>query len=726
MQRQDVIVRTVAQIPAVDSFHQSALKVKEKLRINALKILHFDERDEIVVKEAYHQVSQFIQGLSLNFGLTTNDILCALQDAHRASDEYYTMRHAQAWNTDFEIPTESIEADSALFKLCNYNFTEVCRRKQALLAHNRISKDRIVAIFGPNGERIPGVDAKDIQILMEFAVNGITPPTSPSFKPESHDVAPLRDRYIKLHHTINKLLYKLYQDGMMVFLTDHDAKRIPGIHLSPQHHADSKGKPEGRIIGDLSGQHSENFTPLNGSALDKDLLRDNIKLQWGEIHHPTVDLLVKMVLTAADKYGWDNIILWKKDLKGAFNLLNYNPEYCKLFAFPLTDNIVVIHLAGLFGWIGMPHAFQVLTRTLQALCRHIISGLCYWYVDDLMAVSHKSLYINDSTRVDVNVQHLLGQGSIAAAKSQHDRCLEFLGWDFNLDTRTITLCARNMNKLVHVLFSFDVVMKISISHIQRMASLISRASILSRHMRPYTHALHAVTSGYSQPHVQIKLNVLAQSDVMMWRAFVLLLIANPTKLSRSMESFRSHDAAYCIKYDASLTGLGVGIYHLHDSRLLTFAALQLPFHVTNESKRQNTMEFVAVVFGLLLAWRYRLRDFHYSLHGDSMSSLAWAREDRVNSLLARRANIIFTTISMHLNATLADTEHIPGKLNVIFDGLSRHVSPEDLGLDPTLMFSADTDDTIVQFITLCDPANELTDMSSHVKLLHTCTQLLLQ
>ena len=58
---------------------------------------------------------------------------------------------------------------------------------------------------------------------------------------------------------------------------------------------------------------------------------------------------------------------------------------------------VVIHLAGLFGWIGMHHAFQVLTRILQALCRHIISGLCYWCVDDLMAVSLAKLYINDST-----------------------------------------------------------------------------------------------------------------------------------------------------------------------------------------------------------------------------------------------------------------------------------------------------------------------------------------
>jgi hypothetical protein len=132
--------------------------------------------------------------------------------------------------------------------------------------------------------------------------------------------------------------------------------------------------------------------------------------------------------------------------------------------------------------------------------------------------------------------------------------------------------------------------------------------LISPH-EPYTHALHAITSGYSQPHIKIKLSVLAQSDVMMWRSFVLVLIANPVKLSRSMESFRPQPAEYCIKYDASLTGLGVGIYHIPDSRLITYAALELPFEVTNESKRQNTMEFVAVVFGLLLAWRHQVARF---------------------------------------------------------------------------------------------------------------------
>jgi len=110
------------------------------------------------------------------------------------------------------------------------------------------------------------------------------------------------------------------------------------------------------------------------------------------------------------------------------------------------------------------------------------------------------------------------------------------------------------------------------------------------------------------------------------------------------------------------------------------------------------MEFVAVVLGLLLAWRTKLNTFYYDLHSDNMSSLAWARSDRVNSKLARQANIIFTTISMHLNTQLADTEHIPGSMNIVFDGLSKNVSPEQLGLDPLLMYQTVADHTVNEFI----------------------------
>jgi hypothetical protein len=191
-----------------------------------------------------------------------------------------------------------------------------------------------------------------------------------------------------------------------------------------------------------------------------------------------------------------------------------------------------------------------------------------------------------------------------------------------------------------------------------------------------------------------------------------------------MKSFRHQTAQYIIKYDASLTGLGVGLYAVADMQLLTYAALQLPFNVENDSSNQNTVEFVAVVLRLLLAWRTKLNNFYYDLHGDNMSTLAWARSDRVNSLLARRANIIFTTISMHLDTQLAETEHIPVSMNIVFDGLSRNVPPEQLGLDPLLMYQTTSDHAVREFIQLCNPAIPITDMKSNTSLLQHCYRLL--
>lgn len=74
-------------------------------------------------------------------------------------------------------------------------------------------------------------------------------------------------------------------------------------------------------------------------------------------------------------------------------------------------------------------------------------------------------YQSDSDIVDANVQQLLGQGSIAAHKSLHAMQLEYLGWIFDLDTATITLCERNLHKLIHELFSFGTQDKLSIAHI---------------------------------------------------------------------------------------------------------------------------------------------------------------------------------------------------------------------------------------------------------------------
>jgi hypothetical protein len=79
--------------------------------------------------------------------------MSALRAAHTAADEYYTVRHALAWNTDFVFPAEAIEADSTLFRECGYDFAKMCQYKQSKLAHNRLSTERIYSIFGSTGTK---------------------------------------------------------------------------------------------------------------------------------------------------------------------------------------------------------------------------------------------------------------------------------------------------------------------------------------------------------------------------------------------------------------------------------------------------------------------------------------------------------------------------------------------------------------------------------------------
>jgi len=265
----------------------------------------------------------------------------------------------------------------------------MCKTKQDKLAGNRLSADRIIDIFGEAGTKIPGMILSDFRLPFDFATNGITPIVTGDFLPERINIPPLRARYVTLKHTINSLLFERLGKGTKIIMETEQAKTVKGVHFSPKENQKAETCRDSMIHLSLPSME-----PL------KAMLCELIATTWGEIRHPSIVQLVLMILHAADTHGWKEMVLWKKDLKGAFNLLNYNPAYCRLFAFPLSDDITMIHLAGLFGLIGMPHAFQVLTRSLQALCSYIISGWYSWYVDDLMAVSSISTCVTDSAQVE--------------------------------------------------------------------------------------------------------------------------------------------------------------------------------------------------------------------------------------------------------------------------------------------------------------------------------------
>ena len=156
----------------------------------------------------------------------------------------------------------------------------------------------------------------------------------------------------------------------MLLPTDR-VEQIVDVHFSYQHWATKANKACGRSICDTSNDDDASQCPLNGKGeAGREEQRRLLKKQWGKIVHPTLTDLVLMVPEAIDKYGGaHNVELWKMDLAGAFNLMDFDPSAAKLLAFELTEGMTAIHTTGMFGWIGTPYVFQVITRVLADLCR---------------------------------------------------------------------------------------------------------------------------------------------------------------------------------------------------------------------------------------------------------------------------------------------------------------------------------------------------------------------
>jgi hypothetical protein len=341
------------------------------------------------------------------------------------------------------------------------------------------------------------------------------------------------------------------------------------------------------------------------------------------------------------------------------------------------------------------------------------------YVDDIVGVSHHSHLQSDMTRTDAAVRGLLGPDAIAVHKDETGRALDWIGWSVDLDTRCVTLSRRNLLRTVYAFFSCEVSDPFTLQTVERLASLASRCSTLARQMRPYTKSLYDCAAMYTSHHQRRHLTAAARVDILMWRTLLIAVHFDTVRVARPIESFRPSPPTVLIEYDASLSAFGVGVSILAPApphRMLGFTALNAPFEPTVDSSFQNSYEYLAVVLGLLLARRAHLRSFTYVLAGDSVSSLRWARNDRAASTLARRANIAFTLLSCDIDASVADTIHVPGHENVVYDGLSRGATAAAVKLDPALQVYLPPNHPITQFIALCDPSLPLVSHDAHLSL----------
>jgi hypothetical protein len=289
-----------------------------------------------------------------------------------------------------------------------------------------------------------------------------------------------------------------------------------------------------------------------------------------------------------------------------------------------------------------------------------------------------------------------------------------------------------MLKAIQAFFSVDVEGKVTLEEVERMASYASRYAVLSRAMKPYTAALHADAAMFKGNHHARprRLSQLAKCDIVMWRAFLCLLRLDPANFARPLESFRKKKPSVLIEYDASLTGLGLGVSLWDEATssfgLVAYTGVILPYKTNKKSAYQNTKEYTAVLLGLALIEQEQLvpRGFAYNVCGDNTTSLTWIEKGKAASTLARRANIGYSLIAEHLDANVAELKHIPGKLNIVYDGLSRGKRGVDLGLPAHLEVVLRPESMALRYIALCNPHLPLMTPDEHITLSNKMLALL--
>ena len=605
----------------------------------------------------------------LGIKLNVVEVKRLFSDAKKLCETRHGISEALLWAKDFKLPFDISRRDIDGLKLHGGDLTAYVKSLHKRDEKERFSLDRVEKF-------VPHTDP-DYFALCRL-VKGIPIFTTSTFKPNNGMVngkpMRLRKKHLMMPSVINKLVYELYKGGKVVILPTDVSRENRTTHFSALSWTVKFGKPQGRLIGDTSA--TESGTPLN--SLD---VKEMFDKNFGNIHHPTIIEIARMVFDEAERIGWSNAILWKMDLKGAFTLLYVLPEDVSLLAFELTNNLTVMHHTGMFGYTGMPGCFDVISRVLCRNLRKLLHGKCLMYVDDIIAVSHiKQLEKDLKTAVDY-CEGLLGPAAVEKDKTEFGRSLDVIGWNICLDTKKIGIARKNMLKTFYGLVTLNETLPVTLEELQRIASWAARYSLVCRQLRPFTRALYSCIQHYTNKHVRIKLSDDAANTIQMWRSFFVFLEINPITYKRDIISFVHHDPSFVLEYDASLTGVGIILFKLgNEKEEKEWKVIQLEFHynLESQSRYQNTVEFIGIVLGMVALSLLGVRNSGVIIRGDNKSSLKWGLTENYKSILSRRASLVLTTVVLQTNIIIEDQIHIAGINNIRCDRLSRQsASPED-------------------------------------------------
>ena len=592
-----------------------------------------------------------------------------IKEAIRVTDDNYGIKAAITWAKGYEFSQALVDSNVRCLRAAGLDFTSMVRQRLKTLSKDRLNHSRVNNLRDDNPER---------SFLHDLA-DGMHVPFPEGFHPNGHIVTTgLRKTYVTVHSAVNKMLAEIIDQKLAFLLPKTMALEfINNLHLSNAHWTVKKGKPSGRPISDM--------TFITGTTLNTSETTAAAAARYGDIHHPTIDRIVNMILTfwqrALDRdpnSKWENLRLWKMDLKGAYTLLSFRPEDVGLFGMEVTGDLVYLQIAGIFGWACTPAAFKVVTRAITWELSHVLQSLVDMYVDDIIGACFDEDLQSDLVIARKVCTDLLGSTAVADDKTEWGRRLDVIGYVVDLDKERVSISQKNFLNTLYGFLTVDLNAPMSLKVAQKLASWSSRYGNICRAMRPFCGALNRLCSGRIDRHATFAVTEEAKQAIRLWRAMLFLVQYDELRFTRPFQSFNGTAIpTLIVEFDASLSGVGILWFKRSNSAevCLGGSAVDLRFlEFQEDSSFQNLSEFLGIILGIVGLVKLGYSNADIELRGDSISALTWAEAERYRGENITNASMVFTSLCIAFGMNVKIASHIAGVKNERCDELSRVTS----------------------------------------------------
>ena len=553
--------------------------------------------------------------------------------------------------------------------------------------------DRDKLPFWPSSEEFD----LDISRMKQVATEGIPIVVDPTFIPsaERRSIPPVKAAACaptNAHLHINNVK----DDG--VIIDAELAATLKGLHYQEHGWTPKWGKPEGRMTADCS--HVSDRTDPDRCPLNTPFVHEDAEERWGPIHSPTLSDVCVATSKAAAKFGRENLVIGKMDIKSFYQQAFFAIGSIRLMAFavhsvdPRVNGATYISTSGNFGHTATPNVMEVFTRCIRIAAAFLIVGYFLMYIDDAFFATSREAYQRDYAAISWILNTLFGPGAHAVSKDEcsdthpsGDQRLVMIGWELVLSTFRVDMSPKNRDRALYFFIAADPEGLLSTRERERLVSLAGRYSEVYPHLKVIYNMICQLLGGmdYFDPLLPRAITSgKAKLAILIWRAYLVMSHIDhhaglPT--GRLIELFCHPPPGLTVEFDGSLKGTGWRLWDgvwgplCHAAGYAGVDDHFFPAKITKKEKTafQNTMELMALTLALLHA---ALLGFHHcgvALRGDSNTVLQWASKTSFRSVAALPAITLFIAVCerFHLHVD-TDFVQLLSADNPVCDALSRN------------------------------------------------------